>query len=112
MAVTKSLKRTTATSSLSKVRRANADTKARLTLNMRIRPEMRNLIDHAALLCGKNRTDFVLDAARLAAHNAVLDQTVIRLNAKAHAEFMALLDTAPKANPPLRKSLNTKPVWE
>lgn len=31
-------------------------------LNMRIKPTDRRLIDHAAALTGKNRTDFVLDA--------------------------------------------------
>lgn len=34
------------------------------TLNIRIKPEVRGLIDRAAELVGKNRTDFVLDAAR------------------------------------------------
>ena len=45
----------------------------RATLNLRIRPEERNLIDRAAKARGKNRTDFVLDAARLAAEEALLD---------------------------------------
>ena len=34
------------------------------TLNLRIKPELRGLIDRAAALSGRNRTDFVLDAAR------------------------------------------------
>ena len=34
------------------------------TLNLRIKPDLRGLIDRAAELSGKNRTDFVLDAAR------------------------------------------------
>ncbi|HVP00724.1 MAG TPA: DUF1778 domain-containing protein, partial [Bryobacteraceae bacterium] len=46
------------------------------TLNLRIKPELRGLIDRAAELSGKNRTDFVLDAARNAAENALLDRTV------------------------------------
>jgi uncharacterized protein (DUF1778 family) len=37
------------------------------TLNLRIKPELRGLIDRAAKLSRKNRTDFVLDAARRAA---------------------------------------------
>ena len=37
------------------------------TLNIRIKPEGRNLIDRAARARGKNRTDFILDAARMAA---------------------------------------------
>ena len=46
------------------------------TLNLRIKPEERGLIDRAATLTGKNRTDFVLEAARRAAEEALLDRTV------------------------------------
>jgi len=37
----------------------------RETLNIRIKPEEQSLIDHAARMRGKNRTNFILDAARL-----------------------------------------------
>lgn len=85
---------------------------AREALNMRIRPEVRELIDHAAQITGKNRTDFVLDAARQAALNTLLDQTVIPLTSKAYAAFVALLDAPPQPNIRLRKSLQTPAVWE
>ncbi|WP_236502760.1 DUF1778 domain-containing protein, partial [Xanthomonas perforans] len=49
----------------------------RETLNIRIKPEERSLIDRAAKARGKNRTDFVLEAARSAAEEALLDQTII-----------------------------------
>jgi uncharacterized protein (DUF1778 family) len=42
----------------------------RQSLNLRIRPEERSLIDRAAKTLGKNRTDFVLGAARRAAEDA------------------------------------------
>jgi len=84
----------------------------RESLNMRIRPEVRSLIDHAAQLTGKNRTDFVLDAARHAAQNAVLDQTVLQLNPKSYAAFVALLDAPPKPNERLRKTMRTRPAWD
>lgn len=48
----------------------------RETLNLRIKPEERCLIDRAAQLLGKNRTDFMLDATRRAAVEAILDQTI------------------------------------
>ena len=47
----------------------------RQTLNLRIKPEERGLIDRAAKTLGKTRTDFVLDAARRAAEDALLDRT-------------------------------------
>ena len=64
----------------------------RETLNIRIKPEERNLIDRAAKTRGKNRTDFILDAARLAAEDALLDQVVISVSAKAYSQFLARLD--------------------
>ncbi len=93
-------------------RNAGKGKDTREPLNMRVRPEVRSLIDHAAEITGKNRTDFVLDAARQAAQNAVLDQTVLSLNSKAYAAFIALLDAPPKSNARLRKSLQTKAAWE
>jgi uncharacterized protein (DUF1778 family) len=85
---------------------------ARETLNMRIRPEIRSLIDQAAALTGKNRTDFVLDAARIAAQNTLLDQTNLVLNGKDYAAFIALLDAPPQPNASLRRSLQTAAPWE
>jgi uncharacterized protein (DUF1778 family) len=82
------------------------------TLNIRIKPEVRGVIDRAAELLGKTRTDFVLDAARHAAEDALLDRTIITLNPKAYAEFMARLDAPPRPNRRLRKSLHTPAPWE
>ena len=39
------------------------------TLNLSITPHVRRLVDRAAELMGKNRTDFVLDTARHAAED-------------------------------------------
>jgi uncharacterized protein (DUF1778 family) len=82
------------------------------TLNIRIKPEVRGLIDRAAELVGKNRTDFVLDAARHAAEDALLDRTVFVVNSKAYAEFIARLDAPPQPNERLRRSLKTVAPWK
>jgi len=82
------------------------------SLNIRIKPEVRGLIDRAAALLGKNRTEFVLEAARRAAENALLDRTVFPLNPKAYAEFLARLDAPPRPNRRLRKSLQTPAPWD
>lgn len=79
---------------------------------MRIKPVDRRLIDHAAELTGKNRTDFVLDAARQAAHNALLDRSIIPVNERSYAAFKALLDAPAQPNARLRKSLQTPAVWD
>jgi uncharacterized protein (DUF1778 family) len=88
------------------------DKPKRDTLNLRIKPELRGLIDRAAELSGKNRTDFVLDAARHAAENALLDRTVFVVDPKAYAEFVARLDAPPRPNARLRRSLRTAAPWE
>lgn len=81
-------------------------------LNMRVLPETRSLIDLAAELTGKNRTDFVIDAARQAAQNVLLDRTVIPIDNRAHAAFVALLDAPPRPNERLCKSLQTPAPWD
>jgi uncharacterized protein (DUF1778 family) len=88
------------------------DKAKRETLNLRIRPEVRDLIDRAAKLAGKNRTDFVLDAARQAAENAILDRGVLTFSAKAYAEFVARLDAPPRPNKRLKRSLQMRAPWE
>jgi uncharacterized protein (DUF1778 family) len=82
------------------------------TLNLRIKPELRGLIDRAAELSGKNRTDFVLDAARHAAEDALLDRTVLGVDPKAYAKFLSRLDALPRPNARLRRALRTTAPWE
>lgn len=82
------------------------------TLNLRIKPEVRGLIDRAAKARGKNRTDFILDAARAAAEEALLDQALLAVSPEAYAEFLDRLDRPPAPNPRLRKTLQTPAPWE
>ena len=84
----------------------------RQSLNLRIKPEERGLIDRAAKTLGKTRTDFVLDAARRAAEDALLDRTVLTVGPKAYAEFLARLDAPPQPNERLQKTLRTVAPWE
>jgi uncharacterized protein (DUF1778 family) len=84
----------------------------RATLNIRIRPELRGLIDRAAGIVGKNRTDFVLDAARHAAEDALMDRAMIAVSPKAYAEFLIRLDAPPKPNERLRRTMKTQAPWE
>lgn len=87
-------------------------TAKRDTLNLRIKPEVRGLIDRAAKARGKNRTDFILDAARAAAEDALLDQALLIVSPEAYAEFVERLDRAPATNPRLLKTLQTPAPWD
>lgn len=80
-------------------------------INIRIRPEERALIDQAAVLSGKSRSEFMLEAARRAATDAILDRTLLRLEPAAFERFVALLDAPPQPNDKLRKLLGTTPPW-
>ena len=84
----------------------------RETLNIRIKPEERWLIDRAAQLVGKNRTDFMLDATRRAAEDAILDRTVFSVSHEAYMDFLARLDAPPQPNERLCKALQTPSPWE
>ncbi len=84
----------------------------RQSLNLRIKPEERGLIDRAAKTLGKNRTDFMLDAARGAAEEALLDRTIFTVSPKAYAEFLARLDAPPQPNERLRRTMRTPAPWE
>ncbi|HMC60166.1 MAG TPA: DUF1778 domain-containing protein [Candidatus Solibacter sp.] len=88
------------------------ETAKRDTLNIRIKPEVRGLIDRAAELVGKNRTDFVLEAARHAAEDALLDRTMFAVGPKAYAEFLTRLDAPPQPNERLRRSMKTRAPWD
>jgi uncharacterized protein (DUF1778 family) len=84
----------------------------RETLNIRIKPEVRELIDRAAKSRGKNRTDFILDSARAAAEDTLLDQVIMTVSPQAFEEFQARLDMPPKPNDRLLKTMRTPAPWE
>lgn len=94
------------------MRAAQHQAARREALNLRIKPQVRELIDRAAELAGKNRTDFVLDAARRAAEDTLLDRTVFTVSRKAYRQFLARLDAPPKPNKRLLKSMQTPAPWE
>lgn len=91
---------------------ANSMAMKRETLNLRIKPAERDLIDRAAKARGKNRTDFVLEAARAAAEEALIEQRIIMADPQAYQEFLARLDQAPAPNDALRKTMQTPAPWE
>lgn len=84
----------------------------RLTLNVRVKSEDRDLIDRAARLLGKSRTDFLLESARRAAQDALLDQTLFKVSPSVYAEFVARLDAPPAPNDRLRRTMTTPAPWE
>lgn len=64
-------------------------------VNLRIRDDVRSLIDRAARMRGKTRSDFMIDAARRAAEDALLDQTLVTVDAESYQQFLSVLDQPP-----------------
>jgi len=81
------------------------------TLNLRIKPQDRDLIDRAARATGQNRTEFILGVARRAAEETLLEQALMQVDPAAFAAFQARLEAPPAPNERLRKTMQTVPPW-
>ena len=81
-------------------------------INLRALPEQRDLIDHAANLLGKNRSDFMLEAACDKAQSVVLDQVFFSLDANKFKRFTKILDAPPSHNPGLERLMAIKAPWD
>jgi uncharacterized protein (DUF1778 family) len=81
-------------------------------VNIRVKPADRALIDHAAAVQGKGRSEFMLEASRRAAEETLLDQTLLRVDRDTYDRFVELLDRPPHPNEGLRRLLLQKAPWE
>jgi len=54
----------------------------------------------------------MLEAARSAAEEVLLDQVMITASAEAYAAFLARLDMPPQPNERLRKTIQTPAPWD
>ena len=82
-------------------------------INLRALPQQRDLIDQAANMLGKNRSDFMLEAACERAQAVMLDQVFFKLDEKQFAQFNALLDAppSPSASAGLARLVAVKAPW-
>lgn len=83
-----------------------------ININIRAKRQQRDLIDQAAELLGKTRSDFMLETACREAEDVLLDQRIFALDAEAFKKFQAILDAPPRENPKLRQLMATKAPWE
>ena len=80
-------------------------------INLRAKPEQRDLIDQAATLLGKNRSDFMLDVACERARAVVLDQVFFSLDTDKFQQFAALLDAPVQPNAGLQRLMAVQAPW-
>jgi uncharacterized protein (DUF1778 family) len=81
-------------------------------INLRTDEARRKLIDRAAEAVGKDRTEFMLDAATREAQAVLLDRCFFQLDDGAFRRFTAALEAQPVDNPRLRTLLSRPTPWE
>jgi uncharacterized protein (DUF1778 family) len=90
-------------------RSSAANTKG--SINLRIETHTRQMIDDAAAILGKTRTEFMIESARRQAIDVLLDQRLFVLDADRYDAFMHALDNPPAPGPKLRSLLSRVPAW-
>jgi uncharacterized protein (DUF1778 family) len=79
-----------------------------VTINLRTDHTKRALIDRAAERIGKNRPEFVLEAACRQATEVLLDQRLFMLDERAYKRFTDTLDAPPAENKRLKRLMMSK----
>jgi uncharacterized protein (DUF1778 family) len=82
------------------------------SINLRIEANTRQLIDEAAAILGKTRTEFMIESARRQAIDVLLDQRLFVLDSDRYDAFMHALDNPPAPGPKLRSLLRRIPAWQ
>jgi uncharacterized protein (DUF1778 family) len=90
--------------------RSSVDSKG--SINLRIEGSTRQLIDDAAAILGKTRTEFMIESARREAIDVLLDQRLFLLDSERYDAFVRALDTPPAPGPKLRSLLRRVPAWQ
>jgi len=81
-------------------------------INLRTSDARRALIDRAAEALGKDRTEFMLEAATREAQSVLLDRRFFQLDEDAFRKFTKALDAPTEDNPRLRDLLAKRAPWE
>lgn len=86
-------------------------TEPKASINLRIETQTRRLIDDAAAVLGKTRTEFMVESARSAAVDVLLDQRLFLLDPDRYDAFVQALDDPPAPGPKLKALLRRSPAW-
>ncbi|MDG2990317.1 DUF1778 domain-containing protein [Candidatus Synechococcus calcipolaris G9] len=83
-----------------------------VTINIRAKQNQRDVIDHAAQVQGKSRSEFMLESSYQKAQDVLLDRSFFELDELKFKQFVALLDATPMPNEKLRTLLTTPAPWD
>jgi uncharacterized protein (DUF1778 family) len=92
--------------------RAQAKSARSQIVNLRVSRSQKALIDRAAHALGRNRSEFMLDAASREAQAVLLDRRYFALTTEEFKNFVTLLDRPAPGNARLRRLLKTQAPWE
>ncbi|OON34702.1 hypothetical protein BTJ39_23340 [Izhakiella australiensis] len=81
-------------------------------INIRAKASQRDIIDRAAKLLSKSRTDFVLEAACREAQDVLLDQRLFVADEVQFSAFIKAIETPVKENTKLEALMKRKSPWE
>jgi uncharacterized protein (DUF1778 family) len=81
-------------------------------LSMRLPEADIAMIDRAAGLRGRSRTDFVREAAVRAAEEVLMENTLVRMTPSGFNAFVSVLSGPPAAVPELVELMRRVPPWE
>ena len=86
--------------------------RAEKQMNLRVQPRVRDLIDRAAALEGKSRSEFMIGIAHERAIDVLLDQRLFLLDDDQAEAVAAALANPPKPNAALKTLMRTRTPWE
>ena len=81
-------------------------------INLRALASQKNLIDRAALLLNRSRSDFMLEAACKEAEMVLLNQRLFFTTEAAYQSFVSLLESPLEENEELSALLKSKSPWD
>ena len=82
------------------------------TINLRVEGQTRQLIDDAAAVLGKTRTEFMIESARRHAIDVLLDQRLFVLDPARYDAFVDAIGQPSAPGPKLQSLLRRTPAWQ
>jgi uncharacterized protein (DUF1778 family) len=90
----------------------DASTRKERPVSLRLRVADLGLIDRAATLRGRSRTEFMRDAAVREAEDILLRSAIIQQDRDAFAHFVSAIDAPPRPVPELVELFGARPPWK
>jgi uncharacterized protein (DUF1778 family) len=84
----------------------------RLRWNLRVSPDDQALIDRAVHASGLTRTDFVLQAARTAARELLVQQSWQSVSSEQFDQLLRQLDAPPSPSDRLQRTMTVPRPWQ